>query len=498
MKRLLLLATASLGIVSGGCRDRAIPESQAAPGISATARLAEAPHTVEAESSGPSDTFPLKLSANGRYLVTQKGTPFRIQGDSAQSLISNLTYAEAETYFADRQRKGFNAININLLEHKFAVHAPANRNGDAPFRKPGDFSTPNEAYFAYADAILELAASHGMLVSLAPMYLGLDGGDEGWWSTLTSPANTQEISYQFGVFLGNRYKRFKNIFWVIGGDYNPPPGSAGEIRLHRILEGIKAAGATQLWAGDWHAPCLSTDEKAFTSLMDLNAVYTYGYPKHPGATYVEARKAYDFSPPHPAYLKETGYEDEKWVPGDRASVRKYEYGAILGGATAGGFFGNRDIWGFATETWWSGYSFGHEPWQKALDSPGTLDMVRLGQFLDSVAWYDLIPSGLGGMRKLVSEDGGTNQGSDQVTAAATADGRVLVAYVPAGSKVSSVVPIDVTALRGAARARWFDPTSGVFAEIPGGPFPNRGTRIFTTPGINAAGATDWVLLLQAY
>jgi hypothetical protein len=498
MRRMFLLACASLCLPACGRRESAIAESRVAPGISATSRSAESLSALPVTSAAATYVYPLKISANGRYLVDQDHKPFRIQGDSAQSLITNLTYAEAETYFSDRHAKGFNTININLLEHKFALNAPANRKGDAPFLMPDDFSKPNEAYFAFADSILELAASKGMLISLAPMYLGYKGGAEGWWDTLTSPGNTQEVSYKFGLYIGNRYKKNKNILWVIGGDYTPPAGSEGEMRLHRFLEGIKAAGATQLWAGDWNAPCLSTDEKAFTSLMDLNAVYTSGDAGHPGTTYVEARTAYDYSPPHPAYLKETGYENENWVPGDRASVRKYEYWAILGGATAGGFFGNRDIWEFATETWWSDFKFGHGPWQKALHSPGSLDMMRLGQFFDSVPWYELIPSGLGGMKRLVSEGGGANEGLDHVTAAATADGRVLVAYVPPESKASTTIQIDMTALRGSVRARWFDPTSGVFAEIPGSPFPKGGNRRFTTPGINSGGATDWVLVLQVH
>jgi Protein of unknown function (DUF4038)/Putative collagen-binding domain of a collagenase len=495
MRCLFQLACASLCLIPGGCGDNSISESRVAPEVSERAQAANTPGAA-GRSAAATPVFPLKISANGRYLADQNGRPFRIQGDSAQSLIANLTYAEAETYFADRQKKGFNSININLLEHKFALHAPANRDGHAPFRTPGNFATPNEAYFAFADSILELAATKRMLVSLAPMYLGVDGGDEGWWSALTSPANSQEISYKFGLYIGNRYKKYKNILWVIGGDYTPPEGSEGEIRLHRFLEGIKASGAKQLWAGDWHAPCISSDEKVFASLMDLNAVYTYGDPKNPGATYVEARRAYTYSPAHPAYLKETGYEDENWAPGDRTSVRKYEYWAILGGATAGVFFGNRDIWEFATANWWSGFSFGHAPWQKALDSVGTLDMARLGQFFDSIPWYDLIPSGLGGMKKLVMEGGNSNEGLDQFTAAATSEGRVLVAYVPPQDKASTTIRIDMTALRGAAHAWWFDPTSGVFAEVLGGPFPNQGNLVFTTPGKNSGGATDWVLLLQ--
>src|SRR5215813_6238625 len=190
--------------------------------------------------------FPLKVSADGRFLVDQNDQPFRIQGDSAQSLIANLTYDEADTYLSYRQAQGFNSVNINLLEHKFAINAPANRNGDAPFTSPGNFSTPNENYFAFADSIIDLAASKGMLVSLAYMYLGYGGGDEGWWAELTNSTNTQTICYNFGLYLGNRYRSRDNILWVVGGDFFPPPGSEGETRLKRILEGIQAAGATQL------------------------------------------------------------------------------------------------------------------------------------------------------------------------------------------------------------------------------------------------------------
>lgn len=440
--------------------------------------------------------YPLKVSKNGRYLVDQNDKPFRIQGDSAQSLIANLTFAEAELYFSDRQAKGFNTLNINLLEHKFAVHAPADRNGDQPFTAPGDFSKPNEAYFAFADSIIGLAASKGILVSFAPMYLGVRGGDEGWWSVLTSSTNTQKVCYNFGLYVGNRFKSRKNILWVIGGDYLPPPGSEGEARLHKFMEGIKAAGGSQLFAGDWEPDTISTDEPAFASAMALNAVYTYGRKGQAGATYVESGRAYSYSPPRPAYLKETGYEGENWAAGDPSSVRNYEYRAILGGCTAGAFFGHRDIWEFATDKWWSGFNFGHESWRKSLNSPGTFDMVRLGQLLDAVPWFDLIPSGLAGTKNFITEGGGNFGDADYIVAAATADRKVLLAYIPPSSKDSRGFAIDAALLGGSARARWFDPASGNYKQISESPLPNRGLAHFTIPGRNAAGATDWVLLLE--
>jgi hypothetical protein len=448
---------------------------------------------IAAKPAAPAAKYPVRVSKDGRYLVDDEGKPFRIQGDSAQSLIANLTYAEADAYFTDRRARGFNTVNINLIEHKFGIKAPANRDGDAPFTRAGDFSTPNEAYFAFADKMIDLAASKGILISLAAMFLGYGGGDEGWWKELNSAENTQEVCYKFGMYVGKRYKNRKNIFLVIGGDYTPPAGSEGEQRLHKFMEGVKAAGATQLWAGDWNAPTMSTDVRAFAADMDLNAVYTSGVKERPGTTYEQARMAYEYSPPHPAYLKETGYEDEGWVPGGAASVRKYEYWAILGGCTAGGFFGNRDIWEFATPTWWSGFKFGHEPWQKAMGSPGNLDMMYLGELLDSVAWYELVPSGIAGMKTLVTKGGGTYGKLDYVAAAATADGKALVAYIPQ----QATITLDLTQLSGPIHVQWFDPASGKYTVVTGDALSNKAAHEFTTAEKNSAGAQDWVLVLRA-
>jgi uncharacterized protein DUF4038/collagenase-like protein with putative collagen-binding domain len=425
--------------------------------------------------------------------VDQDQKPFRIQGDSAQSLIVNLTYEEASAYLSDRQRRGFNTVNINLLEHKFGVNAPANRNGDLPFTRPNDFSTPNESYFAFADSMIDLAASKGMLVSLAAMYLGYDGEDEGWWKVLTNDTNNESVCYEFGRYIGHRYRNRKNILWVIGGDYSPPAGSKGEQRLLKFMQGVKAGGATQLWAGDWTKPSLSTDEPAFASSMDVNAVYTTGVTEHLGATYEEARMAFAHSPAVPAYLKETGYENEGWVPGDAASVRKYQYWAILGGCTAGAFFGNRDIWEFATSSWFSGFTFGHGRWQDALNSAGSRDMTHLGELFDSLAWYELVPITVASKSPIL-RGGGTYLNNDYVTAAITSDGKTMVAYIP--PEGSESITIDLKSLSGPARARWFDPTSGKFADVKVKAFPNAGPVAFSTPGKNSSGVKDWVLVLQ--
>ena len=59
--------------------------------------------------------YPVRKSANGRYLVDQLNQPFLITGDAPQSLMVNISTSEAEMYFANRASHGFNALWINLL-----------------------------------------------------------------------------------------------------------------------------------------------------------------------------------------------------------------------------------------------------------------------------------------------------------------------------------------------------------------------------------------------
>ena len=131
-------------------------------------------------------------------------------------------------------------------------------------------------------------------------------------------------------------------------------------------------------------------------------------------------------------------------------------------------------------------------------------MQQLGAFLDSIPWYELVPSELNGMKKLIT--GGTGSytsmanpgdsevgGDDWVVSAATPDGRYLVAYVPDAH--TGDITVDMTAMSGSGQARWFDPSTGT--STAAGQFTNAGTRAFTPPGKNTGGTKDWVLMLEA-
>src|SRR5262249_27758439 len=106
----------------------------------------------------PAPTFPLQTSSNGRYLVDHSVRPFLMVGGSPQALMVNVSPAQADRFFADRERAGFDAMWINLLCDQY-TGGRANAttyDGIAPFRRPGDLSTPNRAYFARAAGMVGL------------------------------------------------------------------------------------------------------------------------------------------------------------------------------------------------------------------------------------------------------------------------------------------------------------------------------------------------------
>jgi len=400
------------------------------------------------------DSYPVKVGPDHRHLVTQSGAPFLVQGEAAWSLISGLTKEEAEVYLEDRQKKGFNSIIVNLIEHKF--RGPVNRYGDGPFLTLGDFSTPNEKYFEHADWVIRKAAEKGIEVFLAPIYLGYIGTDEGWVEEAL--ANGPEKCRSWGRYVGKRYAAFDNIVWLIGGDRNPDKARED---VDAIVQGIKEFDPRHIFTAHCH-PENSAIDQYKQGWLDLNTTYTYNI------VHGMLLGDYHRKPPMPFVLIESIYEGEHNA--SAVQIRRQAYWAVLCGAT-GQFMGNRPIWLF-------------DPgWEAALNSTASQDMPRLKALFNSRPWFDLVPDD---KHEVVVDGLGEFRGLDYLSAARTENGRTVIAYMP----TTRVVTVDMTKISGKeATAWWFNPRSGKSDSI--GQYPTTGKRQFTPPGDG-----DWVLVLD--
>lgn len=418
----------------------------------------------------PAVSLPLKVSENRRYLVDQDGEPYLVHGDTAWSIITALTKEEAGRYFANRAAKGFNAMIVNLIEHKF--NGPLTRTGQHPFKDPLDLSTPNDLYFEHAEWIVEQAAANGMLVVLSPMYLGYKhpADDDGWYqeARLSGPGKC----FLYGRYIGQRFSRFNNIIWDIGGDRNP---DGVEDEVNSLVMGIKETDRHSLFTAHPHPEEVTPLKYGGMSKggwLDLNTTYTYSI--------VHRRLLADYyrKPTMPFVLIESTYEGEHNA--SAVQIRRQAYWAILNGA-CGQFLGNNPIWLF------------NPGWEEAMDLEGSKDMVHVATFFRSRPWYQLVPDprrasdGVTATRShIVIEGMGELNGLDTLAAARTADGQTLMVYLPS----ERTVKVDLSQMSGnRVTAWWFNPRNG--ASQPAGEHPTTAPASFIPPGPG-----DWGLVID--
>jgi hypothetical protein len=433
--------------------------------------------------------FPLSLSPNKSHLIDAKGAPFFLQGDTAWELVPSLNQADTVTYLSDRQSRGYNAIIVQVMEHEFTTHHPAwlDVYGNAPFTTGSggalDFTKPNEVYFQNVDWVLKQASARGIAVLLFPAYLGYSCGNEGWCGTMGANGTAAMVVY--GQYLGNRYKNQPNIIWVLGGDYTPSGDVLAEVS--GIAKGIRAAGDTHLMTAHWGMEESAADLSPAPPWLQIDSLYTYKEQ----SLYQKAQSdgARDKGL-RPDFLIEADYEGEHQNnPTTSETWRAQMYEPPLSGGM-GFVFGNSPLWFFGTagdgNAGWAlatGNTGIFASWRTCLSSPGSQDGARAGAFLRSLPWQNLVSDSNGAV--LTAGNG--------VVLARTLDGTLAVGYLATGGSAG----INLGAFARKVTARWFDPSAGTYATIPGSPFGNTGNHAFSVPGKNAAGQRDWVLLLEA-
>jgi hypothetical protein len=225
----------------------------------------------------------------------------------------------------------------------------------------------------------------------------------------------------------------------------------------------------------------ATGNAAYTANLNVDFVYTYF------ETYDYTLAAYHSSPVLPTILGETNYETENNTgalssPADDFVTRQQMWYAMTSGA-AGHVFGNGHVNHFDSS------------YQSNLDTTATAQVKYLPQLFNQYPWWTFTPdSPHAAVTAGYGSYSGNNGNMYNATYATTAwDGaNYSFTYTPA----STTLTVNMTKFSKAVAARWFDPSKGIYQVINGSPFSNTGTQNFTSPGVNGAGANDWVLVLS--
>jgi hypothetical protein len=419
--------------------------------------------------SAASPAFPLKVSENRRYLVDQQNKPFFVMGDTPW-FIQKLKIEDVRMVMDDRLAKGFNTLFLELLDDS---RIPSQDGyGNVAFQPDTDITKPVEAYWRYAEQVMDEAEKRGLFIIMSELWYGAGNG---LWVHHVKPDNAKV----YGAFIGQRSARFKNLMWMHAGDRNP---DANLLECTRVLAcEIKAAAPHHLHTVHNAHEYASARFHHEDPWLDVNLGYTYG------ASYLHILPEYQRNNPvRPIILGETGYEDEPnaiellpdakkgdlWNP---YRIRRNAWWAVLSGAH--GYCAGTRLW-----RW--------EPnWRETMQVRSIVEAPNLLKLLRTLPWWKLVPDA---KHQLVTSGFGVWKQADYATAMLASDGSCGVVYLPSARTFS----VDLSKLSARVSANWFDPSSAAQKPAEGSPFENKGERAFAPPERNSAGDGDWVLVLR--
>lgn len=420
----------------------------------------------------------LKVSADKRYLTTEKGRPFFYLGDTDWELFHRCTREDVEHLCKDRASKGFNVLQAVALAERDGLRTP-NVYGHCPFVDL-DPTKPVEEYWEHVDWTVSCVNRHGMYVGLLPTW-----GDK-WHPTwgdgplIFTPGNARA----YGKWIGARY-RDAGIIWILGGD-RPIQTEEQLLIIRSMAEGL-TEGDDGAHLRTFH-PRGGQSSSTFVhheSWLDFNMIqtghsrerasfqfYDHEWELLPNRPYVNGE------PPYEAHPNNFRAGDDGWL--DQHDVRRELYWAVC--SCASGFtYGTHPLWQF--------YEPPREPvnlppmtWKEALKLPGAAQMPTGLKLALSRPWDTREPA----QWAILSPHA---TGQDTIRACRDRAGTYLFVYLPNCQRVK----LAETAVHGdRLQITWLNPREGT--TVDGGTVPGNQEQLLQPP-FDPHGR-DWVLVLD--
>ncbi len=457
----------------------------------------------------------LRISENNRYFVRGDGKPFIWIADTAWTMPQRMKWDDADYYMQKRKAQGFTVLQIVALdpERDVEMRNPAGKKALID----DNLLTPNEAYFEYLDWILDKAEEYGFYVLLLPVWGQLVVGHD-WAGRTYERTVTEGNAYEYGCWIGSRYKDRKNIIWCLGGDRQPIHlGVDYKDVWRRMAEGL-AKGITgkelgyDSSTGEWRELMITyhachemetgecstmsywTGDEAWISFIMLQS----GHGTKP-KNYELVKKEYDRPVAMPVWDGEPAYEmmPTTWpvikeFHGDWI-VRKRAYWSLFAGSF-GHTYGHASVWCTISER--ERNEISKYTWYEALEHPGAYQIKVLRDFLESRDLSSCRPA----QEILKSQEGDKEEEMDQhLQACISREGSFACIYFPSGGKAA----VDVSGLAGKQlQLWWFNPRDGK-CYLDAATQTEQPAEVTVSGGVLEVGAPtqgskeDWVLVIDA-
>jgi len=379
----------------------------------------------------------IRVSPNGRYFLDGEGKPFFWLGDTQWELFRSFSPGDARSVLERRRNQGFTVIQVMITG--VGEGTEPNVAGETPW-VANDPASPNEAYFANVDRVVEAAGACGLILIL------------GVYHQRQRDRITAANARAYARWIARRYRAVPHIVWTSYPEAKPEYVPV----LRELAAGLREgdAKAHLITVHPDPSPTSSSfihDEPwlAFNQMQPWHR-YELMYPM--------MIADYNRTPAKPVVMAEGGYEG--FHHGQQQGpmlMRQQAYWSYL----AGGWhsYGHNDNWASPAT------------WRTWIDSPGALHLGVCRQILTALAdWWTLVPD-----QSLFAAGEGT--GASLNVAARSPSAGWGLAYLSTNTTVT--MRMDTSAPRLAAPVFWINPTNGARKTI--GTFPNRGTQDFSAP-----------------
>ena len=361
----------------------------------------------------------LKVSENTRHLEYEDGTPFFYLADTAWAAFGNVPAELWEPYLRYRKMQGFNALQISILPivHDRSVGPDLVE----PFaQKPDggyDFSRRNEAYFAKAEQMVQMAVDDDFVPVLGMLWCCYAVQREEPNPNRMTPDQVRH----YATYAAERFARYEPIFFISGDT----PQREEEVELYRVaLDATRAVCPNALYT--MH---IAGQQVLDERLIPGTDFYMYQSGHGGNGQQSSQRLAEEFLqlPPKPIVNGEPCYEGHgRMGVEDRNKfsafdVRRATWQSLLSGASMGITYGAQGIWSgqvkgmrlMAEKRKFEAYD-----WEFAYQLQGSWDAGYAKWVFESFGLADVEPVDLVG-----NEDG-------EIVVAANAERTRIAAYAP--------------------------------------------------------------------
>lgn len=320
--------------------------------------------------------------------------------------------------------------------------------------------------------MVQIAASYGITLLLVPADTANVAGATGSPSFCMTMVrdNGATACNNFGQFLANRYKAYKNIIWMLGNDYESDnlSGGSDDQYVAGIANGIltvtpNALITAEITAGVGTSAYSNQGGTTWTSILKLDQ----GYPGTVDPMYPTMVSAQASSPTMPVFFGE-GYYDGSGG-GTANQLRRQAWWTMVAGCF-GYVYGHLQVYGFTSG------------WQSDLATTPVSQLEQWKAIWSSIAWQKLNPDTGGTF--LAS---GAGSGTTKALAAFSSDGTLGVVYNPSTSANS--ITLSYSSFGSSPTVTAVDPTNGARTSL--------GSTTTPTMGNNAAGDPDWLFVVTA-